>query len=226
MDMEQYEEAVRDYEKVYQTEKTSGTFYLNHTVYPLFSGLPQSHGLRFYFNFLAFLQTTSSCWRGRSWSWRRVRGKTTTRSWELARTPPRMRSRRPIANAPSCTTQVRTLGINSGVQDDEMIFISRKVLIMFASPLCPADRHSAATPEVQKEEEKKFKEVGEAFTVLSDPKKKVRYDNGHDLDDDCGFDGRGMCCLSHLSLHKSAGHMWDWRTYLCSHRGRAGEQRV
>lgn len=27
MDMEQYEEAVRDYEKVYQTEKTSGTFY-------------------------------------------------------------------------------------------------------------------------------------------------------------------------------------------------------
>ena len=44
---------------------------------------------------------------------------------------------------------------------------------------------------MQKEEEKKFKEVGEAYGVLTDSKKRARYDNGEDLDemDNSGFAG-------------------------------------
>lgn len=65
----------------------------------------------------------------------------------------------------------------------------------------PSDRHSGASPEVQKEEEKKFKEVGEAFSVLSDAKKKSRYDSGQDLEDD-GMNMGGQ----HL------GKPWGWRS--------------
>ena len=51
-----------------------------------------------------------------------------------------------------------------------------------------ADKNNE-TEEMHKEAEKMFKDVGEAFGVLNDPRKRERYDTGADLDDEGGGGG-------------------------------------
>lgn len=72
----------------------------------------------------------------------------------------------------------KLLGVTKTANEDEIKKAYRK-----RAMLHHPDRHSNASDEVKKEEEKKFKECGEAYAVLSDQKKKARYDSGQDLED-------------------------------------------
>ncbi|KAK3083542.1 hypothetical protein FSP39_025158 [Pinctada imbricata] len=72
----------------------------------------------------------------------------------------------------------KILGISKTASDDEIKKAYRKRALIHHP-----DRHSHDTPEKQKEEELKFKELGEAYSILSDPRKKDRYDSGADLED-------------------------------------------
>lgn len=71
----------------------------------------------------------------------------------------------------------KILGVEKNVGDDDIKKAYRK-----RAMLHHPDRHSNASEDVKKEQEKKFKELGEAYAVLSDPKKRQRYDSGVDLD--------------------------------------------
>ena len=80
----------------------------------------------------------------------------------------------------------KILGIDKNASTDDIKKAYRK-RAMVHHP----DRHPNATEGEKKEQEKKFKEVGEAYGILSDPKKRSRYDSGHDIydidDGDGGF---------------------------------------
>ena len=78
----------------------------------------------------------------------------------------------------------KILGVSKTANDDEIKKAYRKRALMHHP-----DRFPNETEEVKKEEEKKFKEVGEAYAVLSDSKKRARYDNGQDLDELNGSGG-------------------------------------
>lgn len=72
----------------------------------------------------------------------------------------------------------KILGITKQATEDEIKKAYRKRALVHHP-----DRHANSTDEEKKEQERKFKELGEAYTVLSDPMKKSRYDSGQDLEE-------------------------------------------
>lgn len=73
----------------------------------------------------------------------------------------------------------KILGVDKSASEDDIKKAYRKRALVHHP-----DRHSGAPDSERREQERRFKEVGEAYGVLSDPKKRARYDQGVDLDDD------------------------------------------
>lgn len=69
----------------------------------------------------------------------------------------------------------KTLGINKKATGEEIKKAYRKLALVYHP-----DRHSNATATKIKELENKFKEVGEAFNILSDLRKRAEYDRTMD----------------------------------------------
>ena len=74
-----------------------------------------------------------------------------------------------------------SLGLQKGASDDEIKRAFRKLAIKYHP-----DQNQG-----NKEAEEKFKEINEAYQVLSDPEKKARYDQYGTADFNGGFGGSG-----------------------------------
>lgn len=72
----------------------------------------------------------------------------------------------------------KILGVSHSATDDEIKKAYRKKALIHHP-----DRHANSSAEERRAEEIKFKEVGEAYAILSDPKRKMRYDSGQDVEE-------------------------------------------
>lgn len=77
----------------------------------------------------------------------------------------------------------KILGVSKTANDDEIKKSYRKMALVHHP-----DRHANSSEKEKREHEIKFKEIGEAYTVLTDSKKRAMFDRGHDINDpEAGF---------------------------------------
>lgn len=70
------------------------------------------------------------------------------------------------------------LGVTQDASDAEIKSAYRKMALKWHP-----DRHTDKGEEEKKEAETKFKTIGEAYEILSNPEKKARYDEGIEIED-------------------------------------------
>ncbi len=79
-----------------------------------------------------------------------------------------------------------TLGVSKDANQEDIKKAFRKLALKY---------HPDANPDHKEESEKKFKEIGEAYAILSDPEKRARYDqfgSADSADTGAGFDFRNF----------------------------------
>jgi curved DNA-binding protein CbpA len=81
----------------------------------------------------------------------------------------------------------KILGVTQSANDAEIKKAYKKLALKFHP-----DRHASKTEEERAQAEASFKDIGEAYAILSDPQKRQRYDSGVDLEDlESDFGGGG-----------------------------------
>ena len=70
------------------------------------------------------------------------------------------------------------LGVDKGAGESEVKKAYRKKAIQWHP-----DKHANSTPEEQKQAEATFKDIGEAYGVLSDQQKRKMYEDGADIEE-------------------------------------------